>query len=138
MHRDIKLENILLNEENDIEKGLKLIDFGIAGKVQISLEQHNTGTVRYMSPELLSKQVSKADTRLDVWSLGILFYRLVYGKFPFDGKDWAEIKKNVIDYKLKFPTNRDVMNEQEEVPLEIKTFIKLMLEKDPEKRIQLY
>lgn len=38
MHRDIKLENIVLNVKGDLDKGLKLIDFGIAGETQFSLE----------------------------------------------------------------------------------------------------
>lgn len=38
VHRDIKLENIMLNQANDLSKGIKVIDFGIAGKIQLSLE----------------------------------------------------------------------------------------------------
>jgi len=45
----------LLNEEGSIEKGLKLIDFGIAGQLQYNLENQKAATVRYAPPELLSK-----------------------------------------------------------------------------------
>jgi len=55
VHRDIKLENILINDADDLSKGIKIIDFGISGKIEKSIEQHKAGTVRYCPPELISE-----------------------------------------------------------------------------------
>lgn len=56
VHRDIKLDNILLNEKGDPSKGIKIIDFGISAKLQLSFEEHKAGTFRYCPPELLNEE----------------------------------------------------------------------------------
>lgn len=96
VHRDIKLENIMLTEKGNLSSGIKIIDFGIAGKVQLSLEQHKSGTLRYCPPELVAEQYFKADPSFDVWSLGILLYKLIYGDFPFNAPDFKTTKKLII------------------------------------------
>ena len=78
----------MLKAEGDLNSGIKIIDFGIAGKVEFSLDQHKAGTFRYCPPELLSQSSFKADPSFDVWSLGILLYRLIFGVFPFDSESW--------------------------------------------------
>eukprot|EP00347_Sterkiella_histriomuscorum_P023140 403335795 len=133
VHRDIKLENIMLNQPNDLNQGIKIIDFGIAGKIEKSLEQHKAGTLRYCPPELLSEQSFKADPSFDVWSLGILLYRLVFGKFPFDGEDWTTTKQAIIKSQFSFPEDSDWY-----VSDTCKALIKLMLNKIPHKRPKLY
>ena len=54
VHRDIKLQNIVLNNKESIQDGVKLIDFGIAGWAERKLEEHKAGTLRYCPPELLN------------------------------------------------------------------------------------
>jgi serine/threonine protein kinase len=54
VHRDIKLENIMLRHRGDIGNGLVIIDFGIAGRLQNTNEKHHEGTVRYSPPELIT------------------------------------------------------------------------------------
>lgn len=61
VHRDLKPENILLVDEVDIKAGLKLIDFGIAGRQQFDHQEHKGGTLKYCPPELLSGLSYKAD-----------------------------------------------------------------------------
>ena len=84
-HRDVKPENIMFRNKNDINE-LKLLDFGLSSdsfESKNSLE--NCGTLIYMAPEQISKMIySKA---VDVWSVGIILYMLLNkGKNPFYNK----------------------------------------------------
>ena len=82
IHRDIKLENILLDETRT---RVKLIDFGFSTciphekKVKIFC-----GTPSYMAPEIVSK-IEYAGPPADIWALGVLLYALLCGRFPFKG-----------------------------------------------------
>lgn len=109
MHRDIKLDNVMLVSPGDLSGGIKIIDFGIAGKIEKSLEEHKAGTLRYCPPELLAEKSFKADPSFDVWSMGILLYKLVFGNFPFDAPDFSSIKKSIIKGDYAFPVNSDTL-----------------------------
>ncbi|XP_067938183.1 PAS domain-containing serine/threonine-protein kinase-like [Watersipora subatra] len=79
IHRDIKDENIILNENFDI----KLIDFGSASFLQKG-KMFSTfcGTVEYCSPEVLLGNKYRGP-ELEVWSMGVTLYTLVFGENPF-------------------------------------------------------
>ena len=79
MHRDLKLENIMM-EQNGY---LKIIDFGLA-KVLVSDSVAYTicGTPEYYAPEILIQGVGYNKT-VDWWSVGILIYEMIFGKTPF-------------------------------------------------------
>jgi serine/threonine protein kinase len=77
MHRDIKLENILLDQDMNP----KLADFGWAVHSLNNLRTTFCGTVLYLSPELVNRE--PYGNTLDVWSIGILFFELATGKAPF-------------------------------------------------------
>lgn len=98
----------------------------------MSLELHKAGTLRYCPPELVSGEYFKADPSFDVWSLGVLLYRMVYGDFPFTGPDWASTKKSILKSRLKF------IHTSVQVSDTLKAIIKLFLNKDHNKRPQLY
>ncbi len=80
MHRDIKPANINIEMDDTV----KLMDFGT---IQTSVDQDLTrqgaviGTIQYMAPEVLRGQ--PANERSEIWSVGILFYKLVTGRLPF-------------------------------------------------------
>jgi len=81
VHRDIKLENILVTENRDI----KLIDFGFSvAMAPGNLLNVFCGTPSYMAPEIVSKDYYNFP--VDVWALGVLFFKLITGYFPFKGK----------------------------------------------------
>lgn len=82
IHRDIKLENILLARNSVDEIQLKIIDFGLA-KLMGPNEKAKTffGTVGYLAPEMARRQYSFG---VDVWAVGVLTYVLLCGVFPFD------------------------------------------------------
>lgn len=87
-HRDIKLENILLDETKE---RVKLIDFGFSTcipherKVKIFC-----GTPSYMAPEIVSK-IEYSGPPADIWALGVLLFALLCGKFPFRGQNDKEL-----------------------------------------------
>lgn len=90
VHRDLKLENILLQNESDKTSELpeiKLIDFGTAGPFKLTdfkdegmHLKERVGTPAYMAPEVFTGKYTHI---CDVWSVGIIAYILLCGFFPF-------------------------------------------------------
>lgn len=82
VHRDLKLENILLDQEGY----LKIIDFGLAKMLGDNEEtQSFCGTPEYLAPEMVSQ--SGHDKGVDWWALGILIYEMLIGVTPFFNKN---------------------------------------------------
>ncbi len=111
IHRDLKPGNIMLTEGKDGQFLIKILDFSIAKfsdplapNANLTSAGMVVGTPQYMSPEQLVAE-SNLDTRTDVYSTGVLFYRMLTGKLPFSGKTTKEIYKNIINQKHQ-PTNQ--------------------------------
>lgn len=80
LHRDVKLENLLLSDDNSV----KICDFGWSCDLaEIEYRKVRAGTCAYMSPESLTMILQ--DELSDVWSLGVVFYELLSGKKPYSG-----------------------------------------------------
>jgi len=98
-HRDIKLENLLLDENNNI----KIIDYGFSTcipndkKIKIFC-----GTPSYMAPEIVQK-TEYCGPPADIWALGVLMFTILSGSFPYRGATDEELysKINKADYNLK-------------------------------------
>ena len=98
VHRDLKIENILISKTGDI----KIIDFGLSNL--FSPRSHLKtfcGSLYFAAPELLqAKQYTGPE--VDLWSFGIVLYVLVCGKVPFDDQSMpqlhSKIKKGAVDY----------------------------------------
>mgnify|MGYP002624591045 CR=1 FL=1 len=103
-HRDIKLENILLIE-NDI---VKIIDFGFAVKANKETYQKLfCGTPSYMAPEIVNKEKYIAQYS-DLWSLGVLFFAMLYGRFPFRAKTQEDLFQKINEANVIFPDDIEV------------------------------
>jgi serine/threonine protein kinase len=98
VHRDLKIENILISKMGDI----KIIDFGLSNLFSPKNQLKTfCGSLYFAAPELLqAKQYTGPE--VDVWSFGIVLYVLVCGKVPFDDQSMpqlhAKIKKGHVDY----------------------------------------
>ena len=89
LHRDIKLDNILL----DGEGGVKICDFGVSRLVTLNeLIQEQCGTPAYLAPEM-SCNSKYHGFYVDIWSLGILLYVMLQGTVPFKASTMENLYK---------------------------------------------
>ncbi|XP_064594551.1 serine/threonine-protein kinase 33-like isoform X2 [Liolophura sinensis] len=107
VHRDLKLENILLSQNpNDPTDKLhiKVTDFGLSvvkgGAGHENMMQAFCGTPIYMAPEILDNR--SYSQQCDVWAMGVIMYLLLTGRPPFTAKDddtlYELIKKGEVDF----------------------------------------
>lgn len=125
IHRDIKLDNILLNEEMTL---IKLCDFGVSrvAKRGVKLTEQ-CGTPAYLAPEIIVNEGYEAFF-VDVWSMGILLYALMSATVPFKAKTVPELHKIILRGKYEFPDYFSDIS---------KSFIAEMLNPVPHLRIKL-
>ena len=140
MHRDLKLDNILVcfNSEND-KNGLnmmkaiaKITDFGFATQLNRNQLAHTVlGTPTNMDPSLLNNMEQRTrnegyDQKADIWSLGTLCYEMLVGRTPFGGRSMQDLYNKVKIGTYPLPTN---------LSKEVVFFIEAMLQKEPSKRL---
>jgi len=125
MHRDLKPDNILLDQRGNAH----LTDFNIA--VHFSERRMLTGvagSMAYMAPEILSKR--GYTYTIDWWSLGVCAYELIFGRRPFRGKTNSDLTYSISKDPLKFP--EDAENKCTRNGLQV---LKGLLERDLSKRL---
>ena len=143
IHRDLKLDNILVNflnqadydSVNMLKTRVKLIDFGFASSKDEN-EMYSTaiGSPLNMDPLILKKfnagrvQTNDLyyDEKADIWSLGALCYQMLIGNSPFDAYNMQELVAKIEEGTYKVPTN---------LSREVVSFLNGMLQYDPKKRL---
>jgi serine/threonine protein kinase len=102
VHRDLKLENILLDKHGNV----KLVDFGFTREYEGKTNYLQTwcGTVCYSAPEMLRGE-KYAGEKVDVWSLGIILYALLCGELPYDEEDEHATKMRILKEEPKYPAH---------------------------------
>lgn len=126
IHRDLKPQNILMDKKGNI----KIVDFGIAIALnQSTMTQTNTamGSVHYMSPE--QARGSMATKQSDIYSLGIILYKLLTGTVPFTGENAVAVALK--HFQEKTPSLRD---KNPTIPQPLENVVFKATAKDPRDR----
>ena len=134
VHRDLKLENILISEievdkkTNDRYFWIKIIDFGTAKYFEKNKKEKSVvGSSYYIAPEVLKKSYNE---KCDTWSIGVILYMLIVGRAPFDGVDDEEIISNI--KKGKYNSSHKKLIESSN---EVQDLVKKLLLVDSKKRL---
>lgn len=122
IHRDIKPQNILLDENNQV----KITDFGIAkalSETRMTETNQVMGSVQYISPEQAKGQ--STDERTDIYSFGILLFEILTGELPYEGETPVSVALKHIS------ENMPDISEYREVPQGLKNIVLRCTEKNP-------
>jgi serine/threonine protein kinase len=124
LHRDIKLDNIILDAEGVIKVG----DFGVSKIVDNNQTMYDQcGTPAYIAPEILRDKGYKG-YGIDVWSAGVVLYAMLYGTVPFRAQNMSELHDMIV--KAKFSLKPEISEQARDL-------IKKILEPDPRKRLTI-
>ncbi|GAB5354204.1 hypothetical protein AAMO2058_000099600 [Amorphochlora amoebiformis] len=126
-HRDLKLENMIL----DIHGVMQIIDFDLAHK-----EEHgDEGKLLDMfcgTPHIACPEIWRAEpysgSKADIWSLGVIFYVLLTGAYPYDGDYLEELRDDILTGELEIP---------KDVPGPIKSLLNGLLNRSPKERMTI-
>lgn len=142
VHRDIKTDNIIVTADREP----KILDFGLAKPTTSVLGEDDSedtatiskeltragkilGTVSYMSPE--QAQGKAVDARSDIFSFGIMLYRMVTGNLPFEGTTQVSTLAKILESNHEPPHLKN-----DNIPPELERIIDKCLQKDPNDRYQ--
>ena len=143
VHRDLKLDNILVNFNNENDKNnmnllnaqTKIIDFGFASSKEDSpMFKTAIGSPLNMDPLILQKFYNgraqtndlQYDEKADIWSLGALCYQMLIGDFPFDAYNMQELVEKIEKGTYSVPTS---------LSREVVSFLNAMLQYNPKMRL---
>jgi serine/threonine-protein kinase len=139
VHRDVKPENVMLVHRAGQDDYVKVLDFGVAkltlpdGQSMVStMDGAIIGTPTCMSPEQVQGQ--PVDARTDIWAVGVILYRLLSGRLPFDAPTFTALAVKIATQPM--PALPEVTLTGERIPPALKTLVARCLEKDREKRPQ--
>uniref|UniRef100_A0A673TSA2 Death-associated protein kinase 1 n=1 Tax=Suricata suricatta TaxID=37032 RepID=A0A673TSA2_SURSU len=130
-HFDLKPENIMLLDRNVSKPRIKIIDFGLAHKIDFGNEFKNIfGTPEFVAPEIVNYEPLGLEA--DMWSIGVITYILLSGASPFLGDTKQETLANVsavnYEFEEEYFSNTSAL---------AKDFIRRLLVKDPKKRMTI-
>lgn len=128
-HRDIKPDNFLVNDENEV----RLIDFTLARKIKTGISKlfgnkaPVQGTYSYMAPEQIRGK--EVDARADIYSFGCMVYELMCGKLPYTGTSTADLLNKHLKSR---PQPLGML--QKNIQPDFAKLVHRMIEKDPNDR----
>jgi serine/threonine-protein kinase len=134
IHRDIKLANLFLVEHSKTQRSIKVVDFGVskldrpADDLELTGTAVSLGSPTYMSPEQI-RSARNVDLRTDIWSLGVVLYKMLTGAFPFSGNDVGAISAAIAADAPVAPRQL-----RPEIPAELEAVVLRCLEKKKEAR----
>jgi len=139
VHRDIKPENVVLIAQRDGPPIAKILDFGISrlregltGAKGLTQTGMVIGTPEYMSPEqAMAKKGFEIDGRSDLYSLGLVMYRMLTGEMPFQAETTVEI---FLQQLKTSPHPPHELKPELGIPESISSIVMKALEKDRERR----
>ena len=152
VHRDLKPDNLFVTRKNDDALHIKILDYGIAKYIeedptepsseqaqgeglddQVTEQRQVCGTPQYMAPEQVVG--GRVDARTDIYSLGVVMYRMLTGRLPFDGKTRYELYQKHLQEAP--PTFRDgARPDVGELPRQLELVVMRALAKNPGQRFQ--
>ena len=128
IHRDLKLQNILLNYEknnpNIYNAKIKIIDFNSSYILNNSRPKTVVGTLENMAPSIIYNidgTQKYYDEKVDIWSLGTLCYEMLFGKPLFPNMNKNQIINKISSYNFNIPKT---------ISVQARTFLKSMLQKE--------
>jgi len=138
VHRDLKPSNLFVVERRDGSEILKVLDFGIS-KLTCPLEGAALaltatadtavmGSIAYMAPEQIESS-TRADTKSDIWSLGVVLHELLTGRRPFEGDGALAVAARIAS-----ASPRPVRELREEIPEAVERAITRCLSREPDRR----
>jgi len=125
VHRDLKPENVLLADDGRIKIG----DFGLARAASANTATGAAllGTIAYLSPELVTRGI--ADTRSDIYAVGIMMYEMLVGEQPFKGEQPMQIAYQHANDSVPAPSSRNPR-----VPAELDELVLWATSREPDQR----
>ncbi|KAM9310972.1 death-associated protein kinase 2 [Gastrophryne carolinensis] len=130
-HFDLKPENIMLLDKTTAEPHIKLIDFGLAHKIEDGVEFKNIfGTPEFVAPEIINYE--PLGLAADMWSIGVITYILLSGASPFLGENKQETLSNITAVNYEF--DEEFFSHTSDLA---KDFIRKLLVKDTRKRLTI-
>ncbi len=138
VHRDIKPENVALVERDGDPDFVKVMDFGLAklssllpGARPVTKKGITCGTPTYMSPE--QARGAHVDARSDLYSVGVLMYRMLCGRLPFEADHPVDM---LAKHLRELPPRMSVVAPDACVPPALEALVLRLLAKRPEQRLQ--
>ncbi|KAI7885077.1 kinase-like protein [Lichtheimia hyalospora FSU 10163] len=143
VHRDLKLENILIHMDKNGHPRLKVTDFGLARVIDPAAPILTTrcGSEEYAAPEIV-QSMGYDGRRTDTWAVGIILYALLVGYLPFmynpaRGEKVSHLYYRIVSAEYRWPSADWQQHPERTISPEARQVVERILKRQPDKRITL-